>query len=81
MLIEDCTCTSLVATHGIAKHGRSYARTVASRHLRRDTRLITSDWEKVITDGIPFPSDGRDRIDSVSIPSSPLSGDRKGVIR
>ena len=64
--------TSLVATHGIAKHGRSYARTVASRHLRRDTGLIASGKEETITDGIPFPSDGRDRIDSVSIPSSPV---------
>ena len=73
--------TSLVATHGIAKHGRSYARTVESRHLRRDTELIASGKEEVIIDGILFPSDGRDRIDSVSIPSSPLWGDRKGVIR
>ena len=73
--------TSLVATHGIANRGRSYARTVASRRLRRDTELIASGKEDVIIDGILFPSDGRDRIDSVSIPSSPLSGDWKGVIR
>ena len=60
--------TSRVATHGIANYGRSYARTVASRRRRRNTGVITSGKEETITDGIPFPSDGKDRSDSVSIP-------------